>query len=290
MQQARNVQSNPNPTVADVATATEHLQQAVSEAKQKERDAQNAAEAAVTTAERDKTQAAIDTAKNIVNKVQDPTKKTSFHNRLNAIVVPSPNPNPNPNPTNPTNSATITQPHGGSVTVSTSGNKCYNLASVKEAPAPESYNNRTLRDVVDFTINCTSQTAATGYTTQVTLTLSRHYSDTKNLIVAKIANNTLKEDITRHVTFGTSADGKYTTISYSLIDGGFGDEDGAANGVIVDPVGVYEREAGNNSTTNSKSSGSRTSLANTGNSLPIVLSAAAIISLAGIVLVLLKRR
>jgi endo-beta-1,3-glucanase len=290
LQQAHNIQSNANPSVADVKSATEHLQQAVSEAKQKERDAQNAAEAAVTTAERDKTQAAIDTAKNIVNKVQDPTKKTSFQNRLNAIVVPSPNPNPNPNPTNPTNSATITQPHGGSVIVSTSSNKCYNLASVKAAPAPESYNNRTLRDVVDFTINCTSQTAATGYTTQVTLTLSRRYSDTKNLIVAKIANNTLKEDITSHVTFGTSADGKYTTISYSLTDGGFGDEDGAANGVIVDPVGVYEREAGNNSTTNSKSSGSRTSLANTGNSLPIVLSAAAIISLAGIVLVLLKRR
>ena len=268
------------------------MQQAVIEAKQKERDVQNAAEAAVTTAERDKTQAAINTAKNIVNKVQDPTKKTSFHNRLNAISLPSPNPNPNPNPnpTNPTNSTTITQPHGGSVTVSTSGNKCYNLTSVKAAPAPERYNNRTLRDVVDFTINCTNQTTATGYTTQVTLTLSRRYNDTKNLIVAKMANNTLKEDITRRVTFGTSADGKYTTISYSLTDGGFGDEDGAANGVIVDPVGVYEREAGNNSTTNSKSSGSRTSLANTGNSLPIVLSAAAIISLAGIVLVILKRR
>ena len=252
LQHARSVQSNTNPSVDNVRTATEQLQQAVAAAKQKEQDAQVAAEAAVVQAETDKTQTAIDAAKVLVNKVQDPAKKAALQARLNAIVVatpnpptpptPNPNPNPNPNPTTPTTSATIPQPHGASVTISTSGDACYNLASAKAATAPERHNNRILRDIVDFTIDCTNQTANTGFTTQVTLTLSRRYNTTRRLTIAKITNGTFKEDITSHVTFGTTSDGKYTTISYSLTDGGFGDEDGIANGVIVDPVGVYEEE------------------------------------------------
>lgn len=288
LQQARTIQSNENPSVADVKAATERLQQAVSEARQKEQDAQIAAEAAVATAETHKTQTAIDAAKILVNKVQDPAKKTSFQNRLNAITVP--NPHPNPNPTNPTTSATITQPQRDSVTITTSGNKCYNLTFAKAAAAPEKYNNLALKSAVDFTINCTHQTAATGYTTQVTLTLGQRYDDTKRLIVAKIAGNVFKEDITSHVTFGTSADGKYTTVSYSLTDGGFGDEDGTANSVIVDPVGVYERMTTSSGASGSNENKANKALANTGDSLLATLSAAATIGLAGIALILLKRR
>ena len=247
LQHARSVQSNTNPSVDNVRTATEQLQQAVAAAKQKEQDAQVAAEAAVVQAETDKTQTAIDAAKVLVNKVQDPAKKAALQARLNAIVVATPNPptppTPNPNPTTPTTSATIPQPHGASVTISTNGDACYNLSSAKTATAPERHNNRILRDIADFTIDCTNQTANTGFTTQVTLTLSRRYNTTRRLTIAKIATNgTFKEDITSHVTFGTTSDGKYTTISYSLTDGGFGDEDGIANGVIVDPVGVYEED------------------------------------------------
>ena len=252
LQHARSVQSNTNPSVDNVRTATEQLQQAVAAAKQKEQDAQVAAEAAVVQAETDKTQTAIDAAKVLVNKVQDPAKKAALQARLNAIVVatpnpptpptPNPNPNPNPNPTTPTTSATIPQPHGASVTISTNGDACYNLASAKAATAPERHNNRILRDIAGFTIDCTNQTANTGFTTQVTLTLSRHYATTERLTIAKIANGTFKEDITSHVTFGTTSDGSHTTISYSLTDGGFGDEDGIANGTIIDPVGVYEEE------------------------------------------------
>ena len=53
----------------------------------------------------------------------------------------------------------------------------------------DKHSNRILRDVAEFTIDCTNQAAATGYTAQVTLTLSRHYGDTKHLIVAKISNS-----------------------------------------------------------------------------------------------------
>jgi len=275
---AKAVVTQANPSQTDIQNATNNLNNAVAAAKQKERDAQTAAEAAVTTAERDKTQAAVDAARILVNKVQDPAKKSAFQTRLNAIAITNPN---------PTTSAAIAQPRGGSVTISTSGDKCYNLASAKAAPAPERYNNRTLRDIANFTINCTNQTAATGYTTQATLTLSRRYSDTKHLIVAKIANGVFKEDITSHVTFGISSDDKYTTISYSLTDGGFGDEDKAANGVIVDPIGIYEENTRGVSTANTSHG---VSLANTGDSLLAATLVATTISLAGAVLVLLKRR
>lgn len=275
---AKAVVTQANPSQTDIQNATNNLNNAVAAAKQKERDAQAAAETAIATAERDKTQAAVDAAKILVNKVQDPAKKSAFQTRLNAIAITNPN---------PTTSAAIAQPRGGSVTISTSGDKCYNLASAKAAPAPERYNNRTLRDIANFSINCTNQTAATGYTTQVTLTLSRRYSDTKHLIVAKIANGAFKEDITSRVTFGTSADGKYTTIYYSLTDGGFGDEDKAANGVIVDPIGIYEENTSGVSTANTSHG---VSLANTGDSLLAATLVATTISLAGAVLVLLKRR
>ena len=110
------------------------------------------------------------------------------------------------------------------------------------AAAPNDYDGRVLRDIVGFTINCTGQTAKVGYTTRVTLTLSKHYADHSQLAVVKINGGTVKEDITNRVTFGTTADGKHTTVTYDLTDGGFGDEDKAANGTIVDPVGIYERQ------------------------------------------------
>lgn len=278
---AKAVAAQANPSQTDIQNATNNLSSAVAAVKQKERDAQAAAEVAVAAAERDKTQAAVDAAKILVDKVQDPAKKSVFQTRLNAIAIT------NPSPTAPTTSAAIAQPRGGSVTISTSGDRCYNLASVKAAAAPDKHSNRILRDVAEFTIDCTNQAAATGYTAQVTLTLSRRYGDTKHLIVAKITNGAFKEDITNHVTFGTSADGKYTTISYSLTDGGFGDEDRAANGVIVDPIGIYEENTSGTGTANTRGS---VSLADTGDSLLVTTLVATAISLGGAVLVLLKRR
>ena len=234
---AKTVLNQANPSASDLQSAIANLNSAVASAKQKEQDAQDAAQAAVAKAEADKTQSAVDAAKVLVNKVQDPAKKAALQAKLNAVVV-----NPVPTPTTPTTSATVAQPGGGTVTVATAGTQCYNIASAAVAAAPNDYDGRVLRDIVGFTINCTGQTAKVGYTTRVTLTLSKHYADHSQLAVVKISNGAIKEDITNRVIFGTTADGKHTTVTYDLTDGGFGDEDKAANGTIVDPVGVYERQ------------------------------------------------
>ena len=234
---AKAVLNQANPSASDLQSAIANLNSAVVSAKQKEQDAQDAAQAAVTKAEADKTQSAVDAAKVLVGKVQDPAKKAALQAKLNAVVV-----NPAPTPTTPTTSATVAQPGGGTVTIATAGTQCYNIASAAVAAAPNDYDGRVLRDIVGFTINCSGQTAKVGYTTRVTLTLSKYYADHSQLAVAKISNGAVKEDITSRVTFGTTADGKHTTVTYDLTDGGFGDEDKAANGTIVDPVGVYERQ------------------------------------------------
>ena len=234
---AKAVLNQTNPSVSDLQSATANLNSAVASAKQKEQDAQDAAQAAVAKAEADKTQSAVDAARVLVGKVQDPAKKAALQAKLNAVVV-----KPAPTPTTPITSATVAQPGGGTVTVATAGTQCYNIASAAVAAAPNDYDGRVLRDIVGFTINCSGQTAKVGYTTRVTLTLSKYYADHSQLAVAKISNGAIKEDITSRVTFGTTADGKHTTVTYDLTDGGFGDEDKAANGTIVDPVGVYERQ------------------------------------------------
>lgn len=234
---AKAILNQANPSASDLQSAIANLNSAVASAKQKEQDAQDAAQAAVAKAEADKTQSAVDAAKVLVNKVQDPAKKAALQAKLNAVVV-----NPAPTPTTPTTSATVAQPGGGTVTVATAGTQCYNIASAAVAAAPNSYDGRVLRDIVGFTINCSGQTVKVGYTTRVTLTLSKHYADHNQLAVAKISNGAIKEDITNRVIFGTTADGKHTTVTYDLTDGSFGDEDKAANGTIVDPVGVYERQ------------------------------------------------
>ena len=231
---AKAILNQTNPSASDLQSAIANLNSAVASAKQKEQDAQDAAQAAVTKAEADKTQSAVDAAKVLVGKVQDPAKKAALQAKLNAVVV-------NPAPT-PTTSATVAQPGGGTVTVATAGTQCYNIASAAVAAAPNDYDGRVLRDIVGFTINCSGQTAKVGYTTRVTLTLSKYYADHSQLAVVKISNGAVKEDITSRVTFGATADGKHTTVTYDLTDGGFGDEDKAANGTIVDPVGVYERQ------------------------------------------------
>ena len=78
-----------------------------------------------------------------------------------------------------------------------------------------------------FTLDCTN-----GATTAVTLTLGSQ-TDLSKLRVYKDTAGALT-DITSQVTL-TSVNGK-TVITYTLTDGGDLDEDGLANGTIVDPI------------------------------------------------------
>ena len=250
---AKEVEKQPNPAATAIQKAANDLNTAVANAKKKEADAQTAAEQAVAQAEHGKTQAAVNDARALVAKVQDATKRTALENRLNAIVISGPQA--------PRNKMTVAQPHHRSLTVETSGNSCYNLATAQMASTPDRYNNRVLREGVDFTINCHNQTPAVGFTARVTLTLSRRYANTNRLTIGKIINGRVYQDITSRVTFGNTPDGKYTTITYDLTDGGFGDSDGAANGTIIDPVGIYEEEDATQNGNQNANSGSNSAVA-----------------------------
>ena len=234
-----------------------------------------AAEAALAQAEASKSPADIAAAQARIAAVKDARKKAALQARLNAITSAPSTPTPK-QPTQPTNSTAIPQPHGGAVSLATAGKPCSHIASAEPATAPAQYQGRVLRNSVRFTITCAGQTAHTGYTTHVALTLSQHYRDPSRLTVLKLAKGgSVIEDITSRINFGTNPSGTRTTIAYDVTDGGFGDEDGTANGTILDPIAIYEDTSHTGSTSNS----SRPSglLANTGNSLlPIALAAIAL--------------
>ena len=83
---------------------------------------------------------------------------------------------------------------------------------------------------VSFSVNCTEN----GGETTVTLTLASQFA-TQNLRVYKTTSNGVNAvDITNQVTIANQHN--KTIISYTLVDGGALDEDGSANGIIVDPI------------------------------------------------------
>ena len=115
------------------------------------------------------------------------------------------------------------------------------------------------------------------------ITLGKHYPDTSVLKIFKAVNprgstrNLI--DITDRVTFGaTIFQGQTrTTITYDVTDGGELDADGTANGVIVDPVAVYERI-------------DATGLAATGFDIRLMLALAGVLLLAGLTAVIFAFR
>ena len=124
--------------------------------------------------------------------------------------------------------------------------------------APEA--NVTLIGGVGFSVGCTSN----GKSADVSLALGANYSDTSKLRAYKQSGANLV-DITKQVAF-TNKDINGTTktvASYNLVDGGSLDEDGAANGTLVDPIfiGVIDGAGG--------------SLANTGFNVYALLALAA---------------
>ena len=85
-----------------------------------------------------------------------------------------------------------------------------------------------------FSINC----ASGGQQSDVTIDLDKTY-DTDKLKVFKQTNGTVADITSDTVISSKLINGSsVTSIAYSLVDGGFGDEDGLANSQIVDPVFV----------------------------------------------------
>lgn len=115
---------------------------------------------------------------------------------------------------------------------------------------------------LQFSLSCSS-----AATTTVTLTLGSK-ADLAQLRIYKEASGTLT-DITHQVTLANT-NGK-TVLSYEITDGGSLDEDGVANGTIVDPIYIGE-VMGASSTTPAPGSGL---LASTGVNIYVLFAAAA---------------
>ena len=233
LQEAKAVNAASNPTPAAVRAAAKKLNDAVAAAKQSEAAIQSAALAAVVKAENDKTAQAKNDAQALVNQVKDPQKKAELQRRLDNVVVPA-----------SASRVAVTQPNGKNTIINATGDKCYNIASASTAAShqgkPAGYQ---LGESVAFKIDCANYGSAQfGYSMKITLELTKKYANTAGVRVVKHSGaGTDAVDITSKVSFGVTADGQRTTISYSVTDGGFGDQDKTANGVIEDPVAVYER-------------------------------------------------
>lgn len=92
----------------------------------------------------------------------------------------------------------------------------------------------------DFTANCGSN----GFTTTVT----QYFYDppTQDFILRKLVNGTYQTISGATITTQTIAGQTVLVVSYQVTDGGSLDDDGLANGIIVDPAGpaVYSPTAG----------------------------------------------
>ena len=297
---AKSIQNATNPTPAEIKTATDNLNKAVADAKKAETDAQTAAQAAVDKAKDDKTTQSKTDAQALINKVGDSQIKSDLQRQLDAIVVLT------------TTSRLSVPQDNGSLVITSSGDVCQNIASGGAAAAPQNVPaGFDLRETVEFKIDCTGSPAQNGYSTKITLELTKKYADNAVLKVFKYDANGLNEDdITANVAFGVSADGNRTTVSYTVKDGGFGDQDNTVNGTIVDPVAVYERApnqggnipgsgggnsgtgglSGNQNHQNTGLNGEELALSNTGTSIvSLVVGALATITLGG-GLYLVKRK
>jgi photosystem II stability/assembly factor-like uncharacterized protein len=131
-----------------------------------------------------------------------------------------------------------TDPAVTAATLSITSSTCYEFdtdsLAAHSPTGPTSPQGVTLLGGLSFDISC----ATTGGNAPLTLTLGSHYADTSTLRVYKHNTSTNQlEDITSQVTISnTTGPDPRTTISYTLTDGGDFDEDGTANGTIVDPI------------------------------------------------------
>ena len=121
-----------------------------------------------------------------------------------------------------------------------------------------------------FSLDCTSA----GGSAETAITLGTSYANVADLRVYKHSGTSPLTDITKQVTI-QNEDGK-TVIRYNLTDGGTWDEDGIANGTIVDPVYVGVVQGASTTSTGS--------LANTGLSIyPVTALAGALLVSAGLI-------
>jgi len=174
-------------------------------------------------------------------------------------------------------------------TLAVTSSTCYTIApdsssvlSPSGLTAPET--NVTLLGGIAYSVSCVTQ----GGSTYATITLGSYYNDVSKLRIYKksVDSNTLT-DVTSQVTVHNTTDSSndpITTFSYTLVDGGNYDEDGTADGTIVDPV--YIGLAGTTSAAPTGTSAGTGALAETGgNSFISLVSGIGLMLLASILLI-----
>lgn len=126
---------------------------------------------------------------------------------------------------------------GAHTTIASSSGTIAGLEVLSESELPAQNN------AVNFPVGLNSFNVtgiANGASSTVTLYYDKIY-DTSNWTLMKFnqINNTYA-NVQSFATYGTASIGgtPVTTVTYTLTDGGALDEDGAANGTIVDPIGV----------------------------------------------------
>ncbi len=149
-------------------------------------------------------------------------------------------PNCKADPVNPANPTPLTFELSGVAVGTTktafvlSGDCSTSVSNQAVATTPDAIKDKNILFGAKFNVGC----AASGASTQVEMRLDRVYSQSK-VTVYKQAGSQV-DDITSQVTLSAQTIGgaRVTVINYTLKDGGFGDEDGAANKTIVDPIFV----------------------------------------------------
>ena len=156
---------------------------------------------------------------------------------------------------------------------------CDNITSNEVADSVQLPSDQSLLLGAKFSISCGVQ----GGTSQVAINLGK-IIDTKKLKVYKL-NGTDLADITSVVSIKII--GSATVIEYTLTDGGFGDEDEAANSVIADPIYVSQTIQTDGSATNTGTA----VLAQTGSNIAVPVGFALLmVALATLGLVTYKKR
>ena len=134
---------------------------------------------------------------------------------------------------------------------------------------------------VAFTISCVSN----GGSSSVRVALAEQLADISSLRIYKaLSDGSNLTDITNQVSI-SNQDNK-TVINYNLIDGGELDEDGLANGTIVDPlyIGVSAESADGDTT------GSNGALADTGQGTFALLAGASLLIISGLAVLLGRKK
>jgi len=120
---------------------------------------------------------------------------------------------------------------------------------------------------IGFSLLCSTP----GGSSDATIALGTHYADLSNLrIYKKTGSGSTLLDITDEVRLSNktlAGGGQATTVAYTLIDGSDYDEDGVANGIIVDPVYIGV----------AADTGSVATLANTGGNVLVPLLVAVLL-------------